>query len=284
MRVVVFPLLRRNWVFHTVPCVQAASKSNGASATTANAGGAEKQGWSEAVQQKVNRMAQNEWHRMEKASKRSLRGVTYRFAQWVLSKRDPMATFLGSIPQDTERLEVIFPGGIPERMVRRRLRMLATQRRKELRSQMMKWWGATAASIPLFILPVTNLPLYWAVYQLHISRKAVRGAKKLEDLILEWERERWGEAIPLERLPQAKEEARRLDGSLQYKASEVLTGLVDLKARREMALSDAAVSSIGEEFGGKDELLELVQRTRRLGWARDVHEAPDSASGSTPVT
>ena len=280
MRVVVFPLLRRNWVFHTVPVVQAASTSHGQSSTKVPVGDKESHGWSNTVRQKVTSMAQNEWHRMENASKRSLRGVTYRFAQWVLSKRDPMATFLGSIPQEAEQLEVIFPGGIPERMVRRRLRMLAMYRRKELKSQAWKWWGATAASIPLFILPITNLPLYWAVYQLHISRKAVKGATKLEALILEWEKQRWGEATSLERLPQAGNESRKLDGRLQYKASNVLTELVDLPSRKEEALSDAAVCSIGEEFGGKEELVELVQRARRLGWGRDVHAPPDSA----PVT
>ncbi|DBB17621.1 TPA: hypothetical protein ACH3X3_002670 [Trebouxia sp. C0006] len=104
---------------------------------------------------------------MELAKEGSIKSYMYRLAQAVLAREEPEETFLKSIPPDLVHLQIIHPSSIPEREVRRRLRLLTKQRRRKHSMRMLT--------------PVPALPAYYCLYRAFSHRQALAGCRSLTD-------------------------------------------------------------------------------------------------------
>ena len=117
------------------------------------------------------------WRRLETAPAGSLRNRWYRFVVNVVLKReDPRESFLKSIPLDNGTLDVTYPDHLPEKLVRRRLRLLAMQGRARHRRGVMLWSLAFIPQMPLMVTPLPNITVYYTLYRLYSHIRALKGS------------------------------------------------------------------------------------------------------------
>ena len=107
-----------------------------------------------------------------------MKARAYRTLVWAQARLDAREFFLSSLPEDDRPLKVLYPASLPERGVRRRMRVVA-RRYDEHRRCFLIWGGVTTLMLPTLLLPITNLPLYWAVYRLYCNWKAMLGSQAL---------------------------------------------------------------------------------------------------------
>ena len=129
---------------------------------------------------KFQKLLGAEWHKLESARDGSFRNRMYRLAQAVLSREDPQETFLKSVPTDHTEMLVLYPSSCKERLVRRRLRLLALQGKRRHRRRIF-WWGlAMVPQIPLMVTPLPNITVYYTLYRLYSHIRALQGSRSLE--------------------------------------------------------------------------------------------------------
>lgn len=117
------------------------------------------------------------WRRLETAPAGSLRNRWYRFiVNVVLKREDPRESFLKSIPLDNGTLDVTYPDHLPEKLVRRRLRLLAMQGRARHRRGTMVWLLAFIPQMPLMLTPLPNITVYYTLYRLYSHIRALKGS------------------------------------------------------------------------------------------------------------
>jgi hypothetical protein len=117
------------------------------------------------------------WRRLETAPAGSLRNRWYRFiVNVVLKREDPRESFLKSIPLDNGTLDVTYPDHLPEKLVRRRLRLLAMQGRARHRRGVMLWSLAFIPQMPLMVTPLPNISVYYTLYRLYSHIRALKGS------------------------------------------------------------------------------------------------------------
>lgn len=117
------------------------------------------------------------WRRLEEAPAGSLRNRWYRFiVNVVLKREDPREGFLKSIPLDNGTLDVTYPDDLPEKLVRRRLRLLAMQGRARHRRGIVLWSLAFIPQMPLMVTPLPNITVYYTLYRLYSHIRALKGS------------------------------------------------------------------------------------------------------------
>lgn len=121
-----------------------------------------------------------EWNKLENAKEGTFRNYGYRLAQAVLSREDPQESFLKSIPTGPAQVEIKYPSSLEERLVRRRLRLLAHQGHKRHRSRFVLWIFALIPQLPLMITPLPNITVYYTAYRVFSHYRAFQGSKALE--------------------------------------------------------------------------------------------------------
>lgn len=117
------------------------------------------------------------WRRLETAPAGSLRNRWHRFiVNVVLKREDPRESFLKSIPLDNGTLDVTYPDHLPEKLVRRRLRLLAMQGRARHRRGVLLWSLAFIPQMPLMMTPLPNISVYYTLYRLYSHIRALKGS------------------------------------------------------------------------------------------------------------
>jgi hypothetical protein len=129
---------------------------------------------------KFQTQLRTEWSKLENARDGSLRNRMYRLAQAVLSREDPQETFLKSVPTDHAEMLILYPVSVKERLVRRRLRLLALQGKRRHRRRLFWWSLAMVPQIPLMVTPLPNITVYYTLYRLYSHIRALQGSKSLE--------------------------------------------------------------------------------------------------------
>lgn len=198
VKALALPIFRRYWLWHSWEISNSgaiASRAAAASTTPASlqATHLETKTWRDghtleerfalAGDQLLNKFQQRlgaEWHKLESARDGSLRNRMYRLAQAVLSREDPQETFLKSVPTDHTEMLVLYPGSCKERLVRRRLRLLALQGKRRHRRRIFWWSLAMVPQIPLMVTPLPNITVYYTLYRLYSHIRALQGSKSLE--------------------------------------------------------------------------------------------------------
>ena len=161
VRVMALPIRRTLWLWHARREGEAAG--GGSLLQRAEAWG----------RGQVDRFREAERERPE-----SVKARAYRTLVWAQARLDAREFFLSSLPEDDRPLKVLYPASLPERGVRRRMRVVA-RRYDEHRRCFLIWGGVTTLMLPTLLLPITNLPLYWAVYRLYCNWKAMLGSQAL---------------------------------------------------------------------------------------------------------
>jgi len=198
VKALVLPVFRRYWLWNSWEISNSAavaSRAAAASTTSASTqatnfktktwrdGHTLEERFALAGDQVLNKFKQRlgaEWHKLESARDGSLRNRMYRLAQAVLSREDPQEIFLKSVPTDHTEMLVLYPSSYKERLIRRRLRLLALQGRRRHRRRIF-WWGlAMVPQIPLMVTPLPNITVYYTLYRLYSHIRALQGSKSLE--------------------------------------------------------------------------------------------------------
>lgn len=121
-----------------------------------------------------------EWKKLEAAPQSSLKGRWYKFIQLILSRENPRESFLKSVPTDGGTLDIIYPNIFPEKLVRRRLRLIARQGRAIHRRGLILWSLAFVPQMPLMLTPLPNFTVYYTLYRIWSHSRALKGSFVLE--------------------------------------------------------------------------------------------------------
>eukprot|EP00879_Flechtneria_rotunda_P018681 GHRR01019604.1.p1 GENE.GHRR01019604.1~~GHRR01019604.1.p1 ORF type:complete len:226 (+),score=64.07 GHRR01019604.1:759-1436(+) len=178
VKVLIIPVLRRYWLFHAwkevaaelqvpKPWQQGADVREKATLLFSK------------LQTKAVGTFQKQWRKLETASEGTMNNKLFRFAQNVSSRVDPSETFLKALPQQASNLQIVYPASIPERLVRRRLRLLAAKAEPFHRSRLRVWAAALMPQLPLIPLPLPNVTIYYTVWRIVSNHSARKGASAL---------------------------------------------------------------------------------------------------------
>eukprot|EP01027_Heterolobosea_sp_BB2_P006560 GEZU01009898.1.p1 GENE.GEZU01009898.1~~GEZU01009898.1.p1 ORF type:complete len:214 (-),score=17.34 GEZU01009898.1:371-1012(-) len=207
-RIYAVPVFKRHWAF----CVQSHKSRNPikSAADSVNSIAESSQpssrdsnttstrtSWSHRVQtivQKTTNKVKKEWEEIETAQPGTFKYNLAQISKEILSRQDPIESFLKDVSllydndnDDNNRaanttstltkpqLEVVYPSSLDERLIRRRIRLIANKRLK----QHMYWGLASAALIPLSaaltIIPGPNVVLAYNAFRLYSHYKAYNG-------------------------------------------------------------------------------------------------------------
>mmetsp|Transcript_12753 Transcript_12753/g.27618 ORF Transcript_12753/g.27618 Transcript_12753/m.27618 type:complete len:347 (-) Transcript_12753:393-1433(-) len=177
-KILVLPVYKRTWLFHTLRDEASSALAETEPDWTKGKNLIDKLSLaSKQVNHKINDFMKKRWSDMQSAKEGTIDHKLYQAAQSVLSKEDPEESFFKSVPGDTRQLQVIYPASMSEVAVRRRLRMAALARYARHRRQLLGWTLASIPQLPLVLTPFPNVTLYYTVYRLVSSYKAMAGAQ-----------------------------------------------------------------------------------------------------------
>lgn len=191
-KVFALPVFRRYWLWtakEVASGTAAAAEPSAAINTAARAARSWRDGhtledkFSILGEQVVNKFQQRlgtEWHKLESAREGTIRNRGYRLAQGILSREDPMETFLKTVPTEHASVQVVYPVTLAERLVRRRLRCLALQGQRRHRTRILWWSFAMIPQLPLMLTPLPNITVYYTLYRLYSHFRAFQGCKALQ--------------------------------------------------------------------------------------------------------
>jgi hypothetical protein len=121
-----------------------------------------------------------EWRKLEAAKPGTLKNWAYKLAQRVLSREDPRESFLKSVPTDGGILDIQYPDVFPEKLVRRRLRLIARQGRSHHRKGLILWSILLVPQMPLMVTPLPNITVYYTLYRIWSHSRALQGSFVLD--------------------------------------------------------------------------------------------------------
>jgi len=174
------------------------------------------------IKHKFDKTMKTQWRELQAAKEGSFRSYLYKLAQLVLSREDPVESFLKTVPKETNRVEVMYPASLNKDLVRRRVRMIAMRRSAWHRRRILGWILVTMPQLPLLITPLPNVTVYYSMYRLMSHLQAMNGANTLK---AGFER---SDALQIQRLHKMVREARLLSGG----SREMEGGLFNWRGRR----------------------------------------------------
>lgn len=190
-RFVVFPVEGRRWSFTTGTCTRPSTGTGTGQANdptfkelwrsifntpSADQGLSRK---AELITDCVSHKMQQKWHALEKAPVGSIRYRIYSLGHWLLDRVKPSEMFLKSIPKDTTKVEVVFPLSLNPRLVRRRLRCMATSGAIYHRRYMYGSIALLPFTALFAVVPLPNVPLFWNLFRAHAHWRALQGSERL---------------------------------------------------------------------------------------------------------
>lgn len=182
VKILILPIYRRYWLYHAWQEPGAFHSSLRPSNNWRKGENLEEKlqlltrAWSDWIQQ---RMLQ-QWRDLEAAKDGSIKSRFYRLAQGVLSREDPIESFLKVVPPDCTNVELIYPSSLNAKLVRRRMRLLLKREYAHHRRRLWGWGLLIVPLIPLLATPVPNIPLYYAGYKAYSARRALGGCAALQ--------------------------------------------------------------------------------------------------------
>ncbi|PRQ51772.1 hypothetical protein RchiOBHm_Chr2g0148141 [Rosa chinensis] len=203
-RLIVFPVKGRNWCFSRSidPLVSDSSYGNTPStlkdlwkrisfnsnpnvnsSSNANATVNPFAANAELVVDFISNKMNKAWISLEKAPegtfKRKIHGVGLK----LLARVKPSEIFLKSITNEVSHVEVTYPSSLNARLVRRRLRHIAS------RGSIIhkKYLYGSVTLLPLtsafMVLPLPNIPFFWCLFRTYSHWRALQGSEKLLQLV-----------------------------------------------------------------------------------------------------
>ncbi|CAI9114524.1 OLC1v1015267C3 [Oldenlandia corymbosa var. corymbosa] len=197
VKLVVFPIKGRNWVFSSSRSIDTSQSSSSQIPSTL------KDLWKKMTVSKhdsVNHSSPHSsnvellvdftahkmngaWNKLGNAPEGSFKSKIHGLGLKLLSRVKPSEIFLKSIPKDATLAEITYPSGLNPRLVRRRIRHVAS------RGAILhkKYFYASVTLLPLTsllaVLPMPNIPFFWILYRSYSNWRALRGSEKLLQLV-----------------------------------------------------------------------------------------------------
>ncbi|XP_050285080.1 uncharacterized protein C23H3.12c isoform X2 [Quercus robur] len=125
----------------------------------------------------------NAWIGLEKAPQGTLKNKIHLLGLRLLSRVKPSEIFLKSISKEITDVQITYPSSLNARLVRRRLRHIAT------RGNIIhkKYFYGSVALLPLStvftVLPLPNIPFFWILFRTYSHWRALQGSEKLLQLV-----------------------------------------------------------------------------------------------------
>jgi len=199
-----------------------------------------------------------------------------RAAAWLLKFEHPDEALLRAAARaggGGGTLELLHVGGpLGQRRARRHLRLLARGRADAHRKGLLAWGASLPILGPLAILPLPNVPAYWAAYRTYANWNAARGAATLKAALAAADAadaaargRRGGDGAPASTAPAVPAPAAPAAGAAPPRlAWREDAGLAALLAAAGGALDDAGVAArVGAAAGvPADELAALLARAQ----------------------
>eukprot|EP00898_Chlorokybus_atmophyticus_P007791 jgi/Chlat1/8012/Chrsp7S07759 len=186
LRVIVFPVYKRQWAFLAIPPPVKGSKTAVDPATIGFRSllrelSAVKDWSTRAViaADRISAKAEHMYSQLGTAPEGSWKHRTYRLIQKLVVTARPEELFLRSVSTDALQVELVFPSSLHPRLVRRRVRLLASRC-----LPFHRWWcKADLYFVPVTslgaILPAPNVFLFWNLYRVISHWRAWRGSEFL---------------------------------------------------------------------------------------------------------
>ncbi|KAM3699117.1 hypothetical protein ACJW31_05G001200 [Castanea mollissima] len=195
-RLVVFPIKGKNWCF-----TRSINDALASSSTTLGSGHSQtpstlRELWrnissnskplnanAELLIDFVSLKMNNAWIGLEKAPQGTLKNKIHLLGLRLLSRVKPSEIFLKSISKEITDVEITYPSSLNARLVRRRLRHIAT------RGNIIhkKYFYGSVALLPLStvftVLPLPNIPFFWILFRTYSHWRALQGSEKLLQLV-----------------------------------------------------------------------------------------------------
>eukprot|EP01137_Pigoraptor_chileana_P009083 Opistho-2@56812 len=185
-RVLVLPVTRDRWALHWLPSHSVGaggahfdrshfgvlgheraneSKSSSTHSTTSQAHAEHVDGRLQRLIEKAKTRAASEWDELSRASPSSLRGRAYTALSTLMSRMDPIESFLVNITPPPAAadlsagcihrplIEFVYPARLNEKLVRRRLRLLANAASRDIDARFRAWCYAVPLTFSLGIIP-----------------------------------------------------------------------------------------------------------------------------------
>lgn len=191
-RLVVFPIRGRNWCFsRSIESSQSEAHSSNTPSTlkdlwntissksTHNSFNSNLEVVVDFASDKMNRA----WTNLEKAPAGSIKNKLHGLGLRLLSRVKPSEIFLKSIPKDVTRVDITYPSSLNERLVRRRLRHIAS--RGTIIHKKYLYGSATLLPLTSFfmVLPLPNIPFFWVLFRTYSHWRALQGSENLLRLV-----------------------------------------------------------------------------------------------------
>ncbi|XP_055829325.1 uncharacterized protein C23H3.12c [Solanum dulcamara] len=191
-RLVVFPIRGRNWCFsRSIESSQSEAHSSNTPSTlkdlwnkissksTHNSSGSNLEVVVDFASDKMNKA----WTNLEKAPAGSLKNKLHGLGLWLLSRVKPSEIFLKSIPKEVTRVDITYPSSLNGRLVRRRLRHIAS--RGTIIHRKYLYGSATLLPLTSFfmVLPLPNIPFFWVLFRTYSHWRALQGSENLLRLV-----------------------------------------------------------------------------------------------------
>ena len=136
--------------------------------------------------------AMETWKKWERSKSGSFGKTVYDIAQQLLERVDPDEDVLKKIPNkangDENALvltscEVVYPKSMSIEEVRESIDQVLRNGRKKARRTIYFNLVAAPFTLPLFLTPVSNFPIYWFLYRAHSAWMGYKGAESARKLL-----------------------------------------------------------------------------------------------------
>jgi hypothetical protein len=151
---------------------------------------------------KARAYGERTWRAMGEATPGSVRRRIYDLGTYAMDRIDPRETTLCAMPRDASSMEVAYPrGAMDARRARREMRDAVERGTANARTATRMYAIGVPLSMPMFLSPVSNFPLYYFVFRLFSSTRATAAGTAAAKLLGDAREEREAEerAMAIER-------------------------------------------------------------------------------------
>ncbi|XP_065867967.1 uncharacterized protein C23H3.12c [Euphorbia lathyris] len=188
-RLVVFPVKGRNWCFsrsiepsfsqtesnHSPSTVKELWKKISSSKSSVN----NAELFIDFISNKMNRA----WMGLEMAPEGTVKKKIHGLGLKLLARVKPSEIFLKSITKEISAVEITYPSSLNPRLVRRRLRHIATRGAAIHKKHLYGSVVLLPLTSAFMVLPLPNVPFFWVLFRTYSNWRALQGSEKLLEIV-----------------------------------------------------------------------------------------------------
>ncbi|KAF9685372.1 hypothetical protein SADUNF_Sadunf03G0047700 [Salix dunnii] len=162
-RLVVFPMKGRNWCF-----------SRSIDPSLEDTASAHTHSTLKDLWKNISSSSNSTWTGLKKAPEGTFKSKLHGLGLMLLSRIKPSEIFLKSISKGVTRAEITYPSSLNGRLVRRRLRHIASRGASIHRTCFYSSVTLLPLSSALAVLPLPNIPFFWLLFRSYSNWRALK--------------------------------------------------------------------------------------------------------------